>query len=214
MAADLPKQYLEVAGKPLICHALEALLRLPSIVGVCVAVQADDDRGQVLARAPRVWLTSGGATRAESVLAALRALTGRASPEDWVLVHDAARPCLSTDDLQRLVERVRCSGTGALLALPVVDTLKRVDAHGYVQATVPRSDLWRAQTPQMFRLGELQSALEGALAAGVEVTDEASAMELAGHPVQVVPGNPRNIKVTVPADLALARLYLTEAATA
>lgn len=214
MAADLPKQYLEVAGKPLIQHALEALLQLSEIAGVCVAVSADDPRAGVLARDPRVWLSTGGATRADSVLGALRSLAERASGRDWVLVHDAARPCLATDDLRRLVDSARSNETGALLALPVVDTLKRVNGHGQVQATVSRSDLWRAQTPQMFRLGELWSALEGALEAGVEVTDEASAMEWAGHRVQVVPGNPRNIKVTVPADLALARLYLTEAAEA
>ena len=214
MAAGLPKQYLEVAGKPLIRHALEALLQLPDIAGVCVAVQAGDHRARALASEPRTRLIRGGATRADSVLAALEALAEQAAPEDWVLVHDAARPCLSQDDLQCLVERVGATATGALLALPVVDTLKRVDAQGRVQATVPRADLWRAQTPQMFRLGELKLALERALAAGVEVTDEASAMEWAGHPVQVVAGDPRNIKVTVPADLALARLYLTEAATA
>lgn len=210
MGAELPKQYLELAGKPLIRHALDALLQAPEIAGVMLAVQPDDSRAESLAGLPRTRLTSGGERRADSVLAALRALAPQAGDSDWVLVHDAARPCLSPEDLRRLMSAVRDTGRGGLLAQAVVDTLKRVDDAGQVIATVPRDGLWRAQTPQMFRLGELRDALERALAAGVEVTDEASAMEWAGHPVQVVPGDPRNIKVTVPADLALAHLYLTE----
>lgn len=211
MGADLPKQHLEVAGKSLLRHALDALLADADIAGVMLAVAPDDPRARALAQFPGVALTCGGAQRAESVLAALRALAGLADDEDWVLVHDAARPCLAAPDLQRLVSVVQTSGIGGLLAEPVVDTLKRVDASQRVQATVSRAGLWRAQTPQMFRLGSLRDALAAALAEGVEITDEASAMEWTGHPVQVVPGSPRNIKVTVPADLALAELYLTGA---
>lgn len=213
MASELPKQYLQVAGKPLLRHALDRLLAEPAIAGVMLAVQPGDRRAQSWSRLERTWLTSGGELRADSVLAALRALGERAGERDWVLVHDAARPCLAAADLRRLMAAVRSEGVGGLLAEPVVDTLKRVDEQGRVLGTVAREGLWRAQTPQMFPLGQLRTALEAAIAAAVPVTDEASAMEWAGHPVQVVAGSPRNIKVTVPADLELAALYLGETDT-
>lgn len=208
MAAAVPKQHLEVGGKSLLQHSLEALLAIAAVESVVVALGVNDSRVPTLRGLPRVHLAIGGARRADSVLAALRVLQEFAEADDWVLVHDAARPCLAPADGGRLVAAVLASGTGALLAEPVVDTIKRVDGDGRVLETVDRSELWRAQTPQMFRLGELLAALELALAAGVAITDEASAMEWAGHPVAVVPGSSRNLKVTVPADLALAAFYL------
>ena len=141
--------------------------------------------------------------------AGLAALAGEASPDDWVLVHDAARPCLDVALITRLIDTVTRAGVGGILAEPLVDTLKRADDGGRVVETLDRRNLWRAQTPQMFRLQALSEALASARRAGAQVTDEASAMELAGHPVQLVPGSPRNPKVTVPADLALAQFYLS-----
>lgn len=212
MAAAHPKQHLEIAGKSLLQHSLDALLAIAAVEAVVVALGADDARASGLA-GPRVHLAVGGARRADSVLAALRALQEFAHADDWVLVHDAARPCLSAADGERLVTTVQATGIGALLAEPVVDTIKRVAADGRVLGTLDRSELWRAQTPQMFRLGELADALERALQAGAEITDEASAMEWAGHPVAVVPGSARNLKVTVADDLALAAFYLGQSTT-
>lgn len=213
MEAAQPKQHLAIAGKSLLQHSLDALLAIAAVEEVVVALAAGDTRAPALQAQPGVRLAVGGAHRADSVLAALRVVQEVASPDDWVLVHDAARPCLLPADGERLVAAVLAAGTGALLAEPVVDTIKQVTADGRVLGTLDRSQLWRAQTPQMFRLGELVAALEGALQAGAAITDEASAMEWAGHPVAVVPGSLRNLKVTVPEDLALAAFYLGESTT-
>ncbi|PLW82302.1 2-C-methyl-D-erythritol 4-phosphate cytidylyltransferase [Kineobactrum sediminis] len=208
MLATRPKQYLEVAGASLLRHSLRALLACDDIRGIMVAVSPDDPRAAELAGLARVQTTPGGAQRADSVLAALHALQPLAADDDWVLVHDAARPCIDPADIRRLMVQVESSGSGALLAEPVVDTIKQVDSAGRVEKTLDRRHLWRAQTPQMFRLGELAGALAGARQAGVEVTDEASAMEWAGYPVMVVPGSSRNLKVTTPGDLEVAAFYL------
>lgn len=211
MAGDRPKQYLPLAGEPLLAHSLRALLQLSELQRVAVALHPQDGYADTVAPLadPRVVRVVGGAERADSVLAGLEALQEFAYEYDWVLVHDAARPGLSQSDLRRLVETAQTRGEGAILAQPVVDTLKRVDPQRRVERTVDRSVYWRAQTPQIFRLGELREALRGALAAGVPVTDEASAMEWAGHPVLLVEGSPANLKVTVPADLELAAFYLS-----
>ncbi len=216
MAAALPKQYLRIAGTTLLEYSLNALLRSEQIAGVVVALHPADElaAGLPVFADPRVRRVAGGAQRSDSVLAALAALLALGEPSDWVLVHDAARPCLPPGDLDRLIERVGGSGIGAILAEPIVDTVKEASAAGLVLRTLDRSRLWRAQTPQMFRLGELHAALAGAGAQGRAITDEASAMELAGHPVQLVPGSPRNIKVTLPGDLPLAAWYLGDGATA
>ena len=149
---------------------------------------------------------AGGKTRADSVAAGLNALD--AAPGDWVLVHDAARPCVPREDIQRLVAGVREAGLGGLLAQPLADTLKRGDRAGRVQSTLDRSFLWRAQTPQMFPVEALRRALARALGDGVRVTDEAAAMERAGHPVQLIEGSAANLKVTYPEDFALAEFWL------
>ncbi len=212
MGADRPKQYLQIAGRPLLEFSLQALLSHRAISGVTIALAADDRFAADVALLgdPRVTCVHGAAQRSGSVLAALADLSTRAADGDWVLVHDAARPCLAQAEIDRLVGAVRGSGCGGLLAEPVVDTIKRADATGRVMGTVDRSGLWRAQTPQMFRLGELRDALAAALDAGVAITDEASAMEWAGHPVQLVPGAAANLKVTLADDLALAAWYLGE----
>lgn len=213
MGAELPKQYLEVAGCTLLEHSLRALLSCTEITAVCVALHAEDSRaaGLHILGDHRVVTTEGAEQRSGSVLAGLRALSANGDDRDWVLVHDAARPCVRRADISRLIQTVTASGTGGLLAQPVVDTVKEADASGRVLHTPDRSRLWCAQTPQMFRLGELRSALETAARDGVTVTDEASAMEYVGHPVQLVEGGRHNLKVTVPADLPLAEWYLTSA---
>jgi 2-C-methyl-D-erythritol 4-phosphate cytidylyltransferase len=210
MAAGLPKQYLQVAGSTLLEHSLYALLASGRLAGVVVALHRSDE---LAARLPvfadaRVRRVVGGEHRSDSVRAALSALLSEGEPQDWVLVHDAARPCLQADDLVRLIERVTAVGTGGILAEAIVDTVKEATSEGLVMRTLDRSRLWRAQTPQMFRLGELHTALENAQAQGLAMTDEASAMELAGYPVQLVPASARNLKVTLPGDLQLAAWYL------
>jgi 2-C-methyl-D-erythritol 4-phosphate cytidylyltransferase len=212
MAGTVPKQYLEVAGKCILEHSLGSLLACDAIERVIVALHPQDSRAASLAALAdtRVERVAGGAQRSDSVLAALQHLSASAAPQDWVLVHDAARPCLRLPDLERLIEEVTTSGIGGVLAEPVVDTIKLADNEGLVERTVDRSRLWRAQTPQMFRLGPLREALLQAAREGLAVTDEASAMEAAGHPVQLVAGSSSNLKVTVPEDLALARFYLQQ----
>lgn len=212
MAAEIPKQYLTVAGLPILEHTLRALLSCSDIRGLVVVLDPSDRRADTLEclSDPRVSRAPGGAERADSVLSGLRALRAEAGWDDWVLVHDAARPCLPTLDLKRLIAHVEKYEVGAILAQPSVDTLKRVNNKGRVVKTLDRTKLWRAQTPQMFRLRDLHDALEACLITGLEITDEAHAMELQGHKVQMIEGPSRNIKVTVPEDLALAALYLSD----
>jgi 2-C-methyl-D-erythritol 4-phosphate cytidylyltransferase len=211
MAGAVPKQYLSLRGRSILDWSVAALLASRQVQGCVVALPAADterERSAALAD-PRVRVCAGGASRAQSVASGLAALP--AAREDWVLVHDAARPCLPLTDLERLIERVTGAATGGLLAQPVTDTIKRGSHDSRVVATVDRRQLWRAQTPQMFRVGELGDALAAALESGAEITDEASAMELAGHPVQLVSGSAANLKVTYPADLALAGFWLEQA---
>lgn len=214
VGAGTPKQYLSLAGRTVLEHSIAPLLDCADIGRVVVAVAAGDGWWPQLPVAchPRIASVVGGAERCHSVLAGLDALAGEAAGEDWVLVHDAARPCLPPEDLQRLLDTLREQPVGGLLAVPVADTLKRVEG-GQVLGTVDRSALWRALTPQMFRFGLLRAALRRALEEGRLVTDEAHAVELAGHLPQVVEGSARNIKITRPEDVALAAFYLTQGAT-
>jgi 2-C-methyl-D-erythritol 4-phosphate cytidylyltransferase len=210
MDSGLPKQYLEVAGATILEHSVQALLACERIHGVVVALNTDDSRAADLPvfDDKRVHRVTGGAQRSDSVLAALGAVLVQGELDDWVLVHDAARPCLQEPELRRLIDKVCTSGTGGILAEPMVDTVKQSGDDDRVLRTLDRRRLWRAQTPQMFRLGPLYAALEGARKQGLSITDEASAMELAGHPVQLIMSSPRNLKVTLPADLELAAWYL------
>ena len=205
----VPKPYLRIAGKSLLEHSLAAIARLPGIAGGVVVTAAGDRRyARLPARLRRsVTTATGGPSRAASVLAGLTALA-RAAPDDWVLVHDAARPCLPRADLDALVTECRRDPVGGLLAVPLADTLKQADADGRSARTLPRERLWRAQTPQMFRHGLLSRALERALAEGFDATDEAAAIEGIGLRPRLVAGSPLNLKVTQPADLALARAAL------
>lgn len=212
MGADCPKQYLQIKGITILEYSVRALLACPHITSVVVALHADDRQAQTLAilNDPRVEKVHGGEQRSDSVLAALNTLESSARPGDWVLVHDAARPCLLSGDVAKLIQAVTTQDVGGILAEPLMDTVKRADGEARVTATLDRSTLWRAQTPQMFKLGELQGALRTAAEQGLVVTDEASAMELQGYPVQLVSGSPSNLKVTVAQDLALAGWYLAQ----
>ncbi len=211
MAADVPKQYLPLQGATVLEHTLNTLFACEPIEGVVLALSADDGYWPEIA--PRfsgknLACVVGGAERCHSVLNAVHHLHGFADTHDWVLVHDAARPCARADDVIALIETLAEDACGGLLGVPVADTMKRLGADGRVAGTVDRQALWHAQTPQMFRLGLLQSALEQALAQGWLVTDEAAAMEMAGYRPGMVHGHADNIKITVPFDLTLADFYL------
>ena len=209
MGASCPKQYLPLAGKFLIEHTLERLLAHPRIERVVVALAADDDFFQTLpvASHPRLMTTTGGSERADSVLNGLSLVES-----EWVLVHDAARPCITHQDIDRLIH-VGLAGDGAILGSRVRDTMKRSDAAGYIQKTVDRDQLWHALTPQFFRTTLLRDAIQQGQSQGLPITDEASAMELAGWRPLMVEGRADNIKVTRPEDLALAALFLSQQET-
>ncbi|UHQ24563.1 2-C-methyl-D-erythritol 4-phosphate cytidylyltransferase [Lysobacter sp. 5GHs7-4] len=206
---EIPKQYLVAAGKPLIAHALDALLAHPRVAGAMIALAADDARwpGWSERQGKPVLRCVGGGERADSVLAALRALPDTVGDDALVLVHDAARPNLRRPDIDALIAAAEAEPDGAILGAPLRDTLKR--AHdGRILSTEPRDGLWRAFTPQAFRRGALTAALRDAAVAGLVVTDEASAMEYAGLHPRLVEGREDNLKVTTPADLALAEYLL------
>jgi 2-C-methyl-D-erythritol 4-phosphate cytidylyltransferase len=205
---ETPKQYLPLSGRTVIEWAISPFLRRPGIAGIAVVLAPGDERwGELAPATDRVFAVTGGDERARSVLNGLLALRRRAGPRDWVLVHDAARPCLTDEDLQRLIETVRLDEVGGLLAVPARDTLKRSEGER-VRETIDRRVIWQALTPQMFRLGPLIDALEAARASGAAVTDESSAMELAGARPRLVAGRGDNIKVTRPEDLPLAEFIL------
>ncbi len=209
MGADVPKQYLQLAGKSVLEHTLGVLTSEPGIAGVVVAVAADDELWATVrvALAKPVTTVTGGAERCHSVLAGITALDD-AGDGDWVMVHDAARPCLRAGDIKRMLGELAANPVGGILAAPVRDTLKRGNDRGDIVATVDRQQLWHALTPQMFRLGVLRTALRDALARGLAVTDEAQAIEAAGLVPRIVEGHGDNLKITHPADLALAEMIL------
>jgi 2-C-methyl-D-erythritol 4-phosphate cytidylyltransferase len=204
MRADRPKQYLQLGGRSIIEHTLDCFLDHPALAGVAVCIAPDDPYWPNLSCANdgRIQRAPGGRERCDSVLNGLRQLGELGANEhDWVLVHDAARPNLARADLDKLLTELADDPVGGLLAVPARDTLKRVGPNGRVIETVDRSVIWQAFTPQMFRLGMLRSALEAALEAGVLVTDEASALEWAGHLPKMIEGRADNLKVTRPEDL-------------
>ena len=210
MGERLPKQYLQLCGKPVIQHSIERLAGNPQIAGCVVVLSAEDQYWQEIASENQLNLYTavGGKERCHSVLAGLDTLSEVAAAEDWVLVHDAARPCLRPDDIDALINAVGEHPVGGVLGVPVRDTMKRANALGEVVETVDRSQLWHALTPQMFRLAPLKEAISAALASGVTVTDEAQAMELSGAAPLLVAGHPDNIKITEPADRVLASLLM------
>jgi 2-C-methyl-D-erythritol 4-phosphate cytidylyltransferase len=210
MGIALPKQYAQLAGKPMLRHVLDTFAASTAITHTFAVVSGGDsyindmmEAGPSLAGRVTI-VRDGGATRRETVLNGLLAMRPQIADDEWVLVHDAARPGLSTALIDRLLAELSEDPVGGLLAMPIVDTLKRVNGERRAQTTVPRDGLWSAQTPQMFRYGLLRKALEQA----GEVTDEASAIEALGLAPRMVMGSARNIKITHPDDLPLAELYL------
>lgn len=213
MGTRLPKQYMMLAGKPMLQYALDIFAASAAIAHTFVVVSPDDGYiDDVLAALPHLHgkvtvLRHGGASRQQSVLNGLHTIRAQLGDHDWVLVHDAARPLLDNIMLEQLISAVDGDKVGGLLALPIVDTLKRSHT-GRVQNTVSRDELWAAQTPQMFRYGLLTHALERAMIRSEAVTDDASAIEMLGMQPKLVAGNPRNFKVTLEHDIALAEIFL------
>lgn len=206
---DIPKQYLRIAGRTVMEISLERLLALNPAAAI-VALHREDETWRQLevSTDPRISTVSGGETRADSVLAGLRALAPRAGGDDWVLVHDVARPCVSVHDLRKLIVTLADDPVGGILATPVSDTLKRVVDNSRIQSTEERSQLWAAMTPQMFRYDLLCRAFVAAGNAGVAPTDESSAVERLGLTPRVVMGRRDNIKITRPEDLAVAEAII------
>lgn len=206
----LPKQYLQLAGRAVLEWSLAPLLAREDCAGIVVVLASGDRHWPTLALSqhPKIRTVAGGAERADSVRQGLAALAGQLGDDDWVLVHDAARPCLQAAELSVLIDRVSGETAGGLLAAPLVDTLKRADDSGRVAETVSRTALWRALTPQMFRYGILSRALAEAAQRGVAVTDEAQAVELSGFRPLLVAGSADNIKITVPEDVQRAQRIL------
>ncbi len=214
MGADRPKQYLPLFGRPILQCTLERLGSYVPLRGIFVGLSPGDTFWSSLPpHLPKVLGTfPGGQERAHTVLNGLKALMAHAASDDWVMVHDAVRPCVRHGDLDKLVGAVDRNPDGGLLGLPLADTVKRVDSMGHVVETVPRVGLWRALTPQLFPVARLRRALEAAVRRGVALTDEAAAIELDGGHPRMVAGHGDNIKITLPADIELAEMVLKQQA--
>ena len=210
MGADRPKQYLKLLDRTVIEHSLLPFCEHPQVKGIVVVVADEDQRWATLApaRHPRVATAPGGRERCHSVLNGLNRLADRAGDNDWVLVHDAARPCVTITDIDSLIDGLRDHPVGGILALPVTDTVKQAGAEHEIEQTLARERLWRALTPQMFRFGLLREAIAAAAGDGSLVTDEAQALERRGLRPGIVQGGSHNIKVSLAEDLALAEFYL------
>lgn len=207
----LLKQYAPLAGRPVLAHAIERFAAEPKISGITVVLAAEDTQfAELIGRHfPDVRTARGGATRAKSVLNGLAAIRRSDPGAEWVVVHDAARPCLPGDCLRRLLRQGLEHPDGAILAIPVRDTLKQDDGSGRVSRTVDRAGLWSAQTPQLFPLRRLLRAMEDCLSAGRMPTDEAAAMERAGARPLLVMGSSVNVKITYPDDVDVIESWLS-----
>ena len=208
MQADCPKQYLSLCGKTVLEQTLSLFTHIDAVQQVVVVVSRDDAYWQKTIKHSKITTVIGGEARCDSVFNALTYLKTVADDDDWILTHDAARPCVKPETIQQLMKQLANHPIGGLLAQPVRDTMKRSDTHGKIINTVERDHLWHAQTPQMFRCGLLHQALVTAFKQNIQVTDEAQAMELSGYYGQLVPSDVTNIKITHPEDLALATFYL------
>ncbi|MDM8567076.1 2-C-methyl-D-erythritol 4-phosphate cytidylyltransferase [Candidatus Halobeggiatoa sp. HSG11] len=209
MGGNCPKQYLPIQGKTILQHTLERF-NLPIIAGIVVCIADYDSYWDKLTLPMPIIRAAGGKERCHSVLNGLQVLQQYAQPNDWVLVHDAARPCVKKIDIEKLINQLANHPVGGLLALPVRDTMKRSNADVEIVKTVEREGLWHALTPQMFRLELLFNALRTVLDNNELVTDEAQAVEKQGLKPLLVTGHANNIKITHPQDLSLAELYLRE----
>lgn len=212
MGADAPKQYLKIVGIPILEHTINNLAKFPQIEKIIVAIQPEDNYWPAisLTHPQKIITTIGGRERIHSVLHGLHALTKFAKKEDWVLVHDAVRPCLPEQDFLSLIEACQDHPVGGILGVPVRDTLKKVSANSIIEKTIDRENLWGAQTPQMFRYQLLIDALNHALQNKIKITDESSAVELMGHQPLIVQGSIQNLKITYPEDLWIAEKFLQE----
>jgi len=212
MRTDTPKQYLLLNEKTVIEHTLDVFNKHDSISEIVVAVSKEDEYWPLLNLnlSKPLHKISGGKERCDSVLNGLKFLDGKAADNDWVLVHDAARPCLRNEDLTLLLDTLKQHEVGGILAIPVRDTMKRSTDENVITGTVERENLWHALTPQMFRFSMIKDALETALNKNKVITDEASAIELAGYQPVLVEGHSDNLKITRPEDLALAAFYLRQ----
>ena len=213
MGSSTPKQYLEVCGKPVLLHSINRLLEISAIEHVLVMLNAEDKHWEKLGYTDdRLSTANGGDQRFISVLNGLKELSDRAQEQDWILVHDAVRPCVSRVDIENLIEKLQQNKVGGLLAAPINNTVKQVNSGKLVTNTVNRGVLWSALTPQMFRYGLLLKALEKALGENLEITDEATAIEALGLQPKVIPTENLNIKVTTQADLKMAEFVLSNGA--
>lgn len=212
MGANKPKQYLEISGLTILERTLKIFIELPEITAIVVGIADSDDcwRDLSVSEHKKVSTAPGGTERIHTVVNGLSQLRSvyDAKDTDWVLVHDAVRPFVMPEDIRCLIQSCMNSECGGILGAEVVDTVKRVDERGRIQTTENREGLWRAMTPQMFRLGLLEAALCGAIGAGELSSDESSAMELAGYHPKVVSGSPLNIKITKASDVKLAETLL------
>jgi len=212
MGAIKPKQYLMLGDKTIIEHTLLRILTLPDLAGIVVPLNSDDTywTSLTILQHPLVHTIHGGANRSDSVLNGLNYLADKAHSMDWVLVHDAARPCVTLSSIQKLFDELSDKDIGGILAVPVSDTIKQAINQNEIQTTVDRNSLWQAQTPQMFRYKILRDCLSRALTNKEIITDESSAVELCGYKPQIVEGRSDNIKVTRPNDLLLAEFILNQ----
>ncbi len=212
MGAERPKQYLQIQGKTILEHTLERLLQLPILEGIVVTINPFDEFWDELAIAthPKIHRVDGGQERSDSVLNGLQYLQGKLDKFDWVLVHDAARPCVELDNIEALFNELEDHLVGGILGVPVSDTIKRINREYGIETTVDRQVLWQAQTPQIFRFGILHEALERAANNQRDITDEASAVEQQGYYPLMVEGRRDNIKITRPEDLPMAELILSQ----
>lgn len=213
MGTSLPKQYLPLLNETVIAITIKRLVSFPAIKGICVGIAPDDSRWAEVEKQLKglpipIETFNGGDTRAQTVLNGLKVLSDNSDEGDWVLVHDAARPCVRHDDISKLINEASDNDDGGILALSLSDTVKRTDNKDRIDKTVSRVNLWRALTPQYFPIKDLTDAMTKALEKGVEITDEASAMEHVGAMPRCISGHADNIKITYPADLELAEMYL------
>ena len=224
LGGELPKQFQQLAGKPMLCYAIEAFSNTPQVESIWIGVSPgfiDNPILQTIANGAKEiqFLPTGGPTRQETVRNTLAAmLNAGIAEDDWILVHDAARPGITPALIEKLINTVQTSNAGGILAVPLADTLKQADLDSVIagniphsERTIPREHLWQAQTPQMFGLKRLHDALESAIRLEADVTDEASAIELAGAKPLLIEGAARNFKVTHPADWDLMQLLLSSA---
>ena len=212
MGSETPKQYLMLGAKTIIEHTLARLLKIPELAGIVVAVSQTDSLWNNLpvSTHPLIHRVDGGIERANSVLNGLDYLQDKLQAQDWVLVHDAARPCITLANISALCEALKDDHVGGILAIPVNDTLKQVNTANAIEKTIDRTPLWRAQTPQLFRYQLLRECLLHTIARSDVITDEASALELCGYTPKIIEGREDNIKVTRPDDLLLAAFILQQ----